>query len=67
MRKNSFKWISFIFLIALCFNAGAKNDTIKHESKFTVKGYIKYLEEVSFAGSATELLTNDLIHNRLNF
>jgi hypothetical protein len=67
MRKNSFKWISFIFLIALCFNAGAKNDTIKHDSKFTVKGYIKYLEEVSFAGSATELLTNDLIHNRLNF
>src|ERR1017187_5649698 len=45
----------------------AQSDSTKHPPKFTVKGYVKYLEEVSFAGDASQLLTNDLIHNRLNF
>jgi hypothetical protein len=45
----------------------AQKDSTKHLSKFTVNGYIKYLEQVSFDGSATQLLTNDLLHNRLNF
>jgi hypothetical protein len=45
----------------------SQTDSTKHASKFTIKGYIKYLDQVSFAGSPTDLLTNDLIHNRLNF
>ena len=49
------------------YSASAQNDTTKHTHQFTVKGYVKYLEQVSFAGSATDPLTNELIHNRLNF
>src|SRR5580693_7041427 len=45
----------------------SQSDSTKHPPKFTVKGYVKYLEEVSFAGDASQPLTNDLIHNRLNF
>jgi hypothetical protein len=45
----------------------AQNDSVQHVHKFTVNGYVKYLEEVSFAGNATQLETVDLLHNRLNF
>ncbi len=51
----------------LLTRVAAQTDSTKHLPKFTVKGYIKYLDEVSFVGSATDLLTNELIHNRLNF
>ena len=44
-----------------------QNDTTKHDHKFTMKGYVKYLEQVSFSNDATKLMTNELIHNRLNF
>jgi hypothetical protein len=49
----------------------AQNDTAKqakkHAHKFTVNGYLKYLEQISFVRDPTNLQTNDLIHNRLNF
>src|SRR5258708_19181426 len=45
----------------------ASNDTLKHDHKFTVNGYVKYLEQISFVNDITNLQTNDLIHNRLNF
>jgi hypothetical protein len=45
----------------------ANNDTAKHANKFTVNGYIKYLEQISFVNDITNLQTLDLIHNRLNF
>ncbi|MFI5151283.1 MAG: hypothetical protein ACHQRM_16245 [Bacteroidia bacterium] len=32
-----------------------------------MKGYVKFMEQVSFGADATNLLTNELIHNRLNF
>ena len=48
-------------------SASSQNDTLKHIPEFTVKGYIKYLEQVSFAGDATNMLSDNLIHNRLNF
>ncbi|HLI93751.1 MAG TPA: hypothetical protein VKU83_09085 [Puia sp.] len=44
----------------------AQEDTAKKEHKFTVKGYLKYLELASFTGDATKLITDQLIHNRLN-
>jgi len=50
-----------------CSHAFAQTDTTKQPPKFTLKGYVKYLEQVSFTGTATQLLTNQLIHNRLNF
>jgi hypothetical protein len=45
----------------------ADSDTLKHAAKFTVNGYVKYLEQLSFVSDITNLQTNDLIHNRLNF
>ncbi len=42
-------------------------DTIKHVPKFSVKGYVKYMEQISFGADPTNILTDDLIHNRLNF
>ncbi len=55
--------------------ANAQNDTTKRaaadsskkDHKFTVNGYIKYLEQASFVNDITNLQTLDLIHNRLNF
>jgi hypothetical protein len=57
-----FSFSFFIFHFAF-----GQKDSVKHAPKFTVNGYIKYLDEVSFAGSATQLETVDLLHNRLNF
>ena len=45
----------------------AQDDSTKHADKFTVKGYIEYLEQNSFAGDPTNVLTNNLLYNRLNF
>jgi len=63
----------FVFLLLLQ-KAGAQNDSLqpandsfKKKSVFTVKGYVKFLEQVSFSPSPVEALTNQLIHNRLNF
>ncbi|MFI5188507.1 MAG: hypothetical protein ACHQF0_17375 [Chitinophagales bacterium] len=60
-----------ILILWSCFisfqMANGQNDTTKHDHKFTLKGYIKYLEQVSFVNDATKLMTNELIHNRLNF
>ncbi len=59
--------ISLLFYSFSFHYACAQNDTTKHAHKFTVRGYIKYLEEVSFIDNATDLETVDLLHNRLNF
>jgi len=60
-----------ILVLIICFitihHSSAQNDTTKHAHQFTVKGYVKHLEQASFAVSATDPLTNELIHNRLNF
>jgi hypothetical protein len=46
----------------------AQNDTTTSSSpKFTVKGYIKYLEQVNIKESLSDALSNGLLHNRLNF
>jgi hypothetical protein len=65
--KRKFFYSALLVLSSSLNCAFAQSDTTKHAHKFTVKGYVKYLEEVSFAGSATQLETVDLLHNRLNF
>ncbi|HEY8782454.1 MAG TPA: hypothetical protein VIM16_12600 [Mucilaginibacter sp.] len=70
--KTKYIFILFLFAcLALFHNAMAQNDTAKqakkHAHKFTVNGYLKYLEQISFVRDPTNLQTNDLIHNRLNF
>lgn len=57
----------FVFHYSLFTNVYAQTDSTKHAHKFTVNGYVKYLEEVSIPGNPTDLQTVDLIHNRLNF
>jgi hypothetical protein len=65
------KRLHILFTVTVCllpvYKLYAQSDSTKQPSKFTVKGYIKYLEQVSFAGDATQLLTGELLHNRLNF
>src|SRR5580692_11816871 len=43
------------------------SDSLKKDHKFTVNGYVKYLEQISFVSDITNLQTLDLLHNRLNF
>jgi hypothetical protein len=45
----------------------ATSDSLNKDHKFTVNGYIKYLEQISFVSDITNLQTLDLLHNRLNF
>jgi len=45
----------------------AGGDTTKKAHKFTVNGYVKYLEQGSFVTNITDMQTDGLIHNRLNF
>lgn len=57
-----------LILLVYAIAANGQEDTsVKKVPKFTLKGYIKYMEQLSFAGDATNLETNSLIHNRLNF
>lgn len=68
LTRKSEICVKIILIHLLSFHTlFAQSDTTKQNPKFTLKGYIKYLDEVSFAGNATQLLTNELIHNRLNF
>lgn len=66
MKKRGLVFILLVSLISL-HSAYGQNDTLSHIHKLTLKGYIKYLEQVSFTGNATKLQTNELLHNRLNF
>ncbi len=59
--------ILFLSCLMVIHQAFAQNDTTARTHKFTLNGYIKYLELVSFSNEPTELLTNSEIHNRLNF
>lgn len=65
--KKALLIIGLVIYLFSFHNAFAQTDSTKHAHKFTVKGYLKYLEEASFAGDATELQTVNLLHNRLNF
>jgi hypothetical protein len=56
-----------LFFIFISLSAFAQNDSVSTPSKITVKGYIKYLEELNIKESLKDALTNGLIHNRLNF
>lgn len=57
----------FSAFLMVCNHLQAQNDTTKSDHKVTLKGYVKYLEQVEFTSNATDLVTNELIHNRLNF
>ena len=65
----------FVTFVAILQAANAQSDSTKRatsdslskDHKFTVNGYIKYLEQVSFVSDITNLQTLDLLHNRLNF
>lgn len=63
MKRNLLLVLGF-WLIA--FQASAQNDSTE---KFSLNGYIKFLQTASFSGLDTfaDPLTNNLIHNRLNF
>lgn len=71
MEGSSSKKIILAVFILLFFlpikYSIAQNDTTQHTHKFTLNGYLKYLEEVSLPTIPTDLQTVDLIHNRLNF
>jgi hypothetical protein len=64
------KTIVGIYIFSFCLfwitKLQAQNDSSKLVHKFSLKGYVKFLEQVSFTNDATDLLTDELIHNRLN-
>ena len=55
--------ICFTSLIALGINAQDSTDTPK---KFTINGYIKNLQTLTFNKNFNDLVSGNLIHNRLN-
>jgi len=64
------KYCRLLFLLVNVFiihSVFAQSDSTKHVHKFSVKGYIKLMNQASFADDPTNLLTNNLLHNRLNF
>lgn len=65
--KAVFFTLCLIFSFLLFQQVNAQSDTTQHVHKFTVNGYLKYLEEVSVPSIPTDLQTVDLLHNRLNF
>lgn len=72
MKKRVHTFFISLVLVLSFYNALAQSDTTKSDNvkqprKFTVKGYIKFLEEGTFAGDITQLETVNLLHNRLNF
>jgi len=66
MKKGLHILISLVMLI-FSYRSSGQTDTTKKDPEFTLKGYVKYLEQASFSNNATELMTDGLIHNRLNF
>lgn len=55
--------ICFTLLIVLIANAQDSTDTPK---KFTINGYIKSLQTLTFDKNFKDLVSGDLIHNRIN-
>ena len=55
--------IFFASLVALITNAQDSTDTPK---KFTINGYIKSLQTLTFDKNFNDLVSGNLIHNRIN-
>lgn len=53
------------FLAALAADACNVNDSLQATSKLQFRGYMKYLHQISYEDRLDELLTNNLIHNRM--
>lgn len=60
------KKILLIALIFLPFLAQSQSDSTVAASKWQFKGYLKSLQTLTFTEGVNSLLTNTLIHNRLN-
>lgn len=61
------KMISFILAICLnCICVYAQDSTSRART-FTINGYIKDLQSLSFNKDFSQLISGNLIHNRLNF
>src|SRR5579863_9951081 len=65
--KRCFFILIPIVLLFPASSARAQNDSSTRVHKLTLKGYVKYLEQASFIRNASDLMTDGLIHNRLNF
>ena len=66
---NFFYKKRIVWLLTFCFSAlsqslSAQDDT---ESKFDFKGYLKYLTTVNFQEVDDDWITDNLLHNRLEF
>ncbi len=65
--RLSFCIAALLILMFPAVSARAQNDTTTRNRKFTLRGYVKYLEQASFVRNAADGMTDGLIHNRLNF
>jgi len=57
----------FIFFALLPNIGSAQTDTIPKERNWTLNGYVKYMQTISFQQIDKNWSTDNLLHNRLNF
>ena len=62
-------WLTILFVVVAesCQPVCAQEDTAQRPSPFAMHGYLKYLEQVSIGQNGNQALTDQLVHNRLNF
>lgn len=60
------KGITYCLLIFFSLSASSQDSTKNWKDKFSVNGYIKYMNSASFVDLDT-VYTNNLVHNRVNF
>jgi len=66
--KFRLKHILFLILTFYsCLNTGAQENKGAGQRNWTLNGYLKYLTSVSFQKIDENWMTDNLIHNRLNF
>ena len=57
----------FLFLSMFFNSLSAQNDSIPEQKKWSLNGYLKYMQTLSFQEISKNWITDNLIHNRLIF
>ncbi len=66
--KHNLKYILVLIIaFAIQINLAAQGDDEAKQRNWTLNGYVKYLQTISFQKISEKWMTDNLIHNRLNF
>ena len=61
------KRFCFVFIMLLSLGVFAQPDSISKQRNWTLNGYVKYMQTISFQKIDEKWATDNLLHNRLNF